>query len=285
MSVPRSRSAPHISSATLTKISAATASPEPSESHYHVRPLLSRHQSAVVISGSSHHLVPAYTPRVEREDPFSLSGFFPTNFAALEHPDADQEWDWLRATDEDEDEDGGAFRSGPVSPISESDDEWPIHTPCSLHDEDALTGAAIKREDKLGILTLSGMSRSCLLSLRDVRMSSAHACPSAPVLLAIDTFSLPPRGDELYVDDHLLSPYSQTGDPLDADAVYDALRALRTAHSLPQESAVYVKDDSAALHELFSPENDVDDKVKVEDGWGALVSWGVSSVVDYLSPV
>ena len=116
-------------------------------------------------------------------------------------------------------------------------------------------------------------------------MQDAHA-GRPRVLLPADTLFMPPRGDELYVEERLLSPYTQAGDPLDADAVYDALRALRTAHSLPNESAVHVKDDSAALHELFSPEKDMDDKVKVEaDGWGALVSWGVSIVVDYLSPV
>ena len=99
-----------------------------------------------------------------------------------------------------------------------------------------------------------------------------------------DKLSLPPHGDELYVEDRLLSPYVQPGDPLDADAVYDALRALRTAHSVPYGSAV--KDESAALHSLFSPEKEVEDKVKVEaDGWETLVSWGVSRVVDYISPV
>lgn len=104
------------------------------------------------------------------------------------------------------------------------------------------------------------------------------------VLLRVDTLFMPPRGDELYVEDQLLSPYTQAGDPLDADAVYDALRALRTAHSLPYASPV--KNESAALHELFSPEKEAEDKVKVEaEGWGALVSWGVSSVVDYISPV
>ena len=103
-------------------------------------------------------------------------------------------------------------------------------------------------------------------------------------LLAPDTLFLPPRGDELYVEERLLSPYVQPGDPLDADAVYDALRALRTAHSVPYGSAV--KDESAALHSLFSPEKEVEDKVKVEaDGWETLVSWGVRRVVDYISPV
>ena len=74
-----------------------------------------------------------------------------------------------------------------------------------------------------------------------------------------------PRGDELYVEEHgLLSPSARPGDPLDADAVVDALRALRTAYTLPSGSAV--KSESAALHALFSPENDPedDDKVKVE---------------------
>ena len=105
------------------------------------------------------------------------------------------------------------------------------------------------------------------------------------MLRALDTLFLPARGDELYVEEHgVLSPFTRAGDPLDADAVVDALRALRTAYSLPSGSAV--KDESAALHELFSPEKESEDKVKVETGgWGALVSWGVSRVEDYFSPV
>ncbi|RDX50435.1 hypothetical protein OH76DRAFT_447481 [Lentinus brumalis] len=251
MSVPRSQSVPHIASFQTTKISTPSSSTEAAERH--VRPQLPRHRSALGIAGDTHHLVPVYTPRVEREDPFSLSGFFPARLAAREHPETEQEWDWLRAAT-DEEEGLERHRSGLVSPISESDSEWNIPTPCSPDMEDALAGDAIKREDKLGILTLS------------------------------DTLFLPPRGDELYVEERLLSPYAQPGDPLDADAVYDALRALRTAHSVPYGSAV--KDESAALQSLFSPEKEAEDKVKVEaDGWEALVSWGVSRVVDYISPV
>ena len=101
---------------------------------------------------------------------------------------------------------------------------------------------------------------------------------------ATDTLFLPSRGGEPYVEDRLFSPYSQPGDPLDADAVHDALRALRTAHSLPPRSAA--KDDLATLHELFSPDGEAEDKATgEEEGWGALVSWGVSRVVDYISPV
>ena len=118
-------------------------------------------------ASASAHTGPAspYTPRVEREDPFSLSGFFPASLSALERPEADQEWDWLHHhADDDDDEDGGeeredaAYRSGRVSPISESDDEWNVPTPCSPDVEDLLTGDAIRREDKLGILTLSSKS-------------------------------------------------------------------------------------------------------------------------------
>lgn len=169
MSVPRSRSVPHITLQT-TNLSTASSSSQPAERH--ARPHLPRHRSAVALSSSSHHLVPVYTPRVEREDPFSLSGFFPANFAALEHPEAEQEWDWLRVTD-DSDAGDDDHRSGRVSPISESDDEWTVPTPCSPDVEDALTGDAIKREDKLGILTLSGKSRPRLL--RDVRAGRPHA--------------------------------------------------------------------------------------------------------------
>ncbi|RPD64862.1 hypothetical protein L227DRAFT_270845 [Lentinus tigrinus ALCF2SS1-6] len=255
MSVPRSQSVPHFASFQITKISTASSSTGVAERH--ARPQLPRHRSAVGIAGHSHHPVSVYTPRVEREDPFSLSGFFPASLAAREYSDSEQGWDWLRAATEDEadaEELQTYYRSGPVSPISESDSEWNIPTPCSPDMEDALAGDAIKREDKLGILALS------------------------------DTLFLPPRGDELYVEERLLSPYLQPGDPLDADAVYDALRALRTAHSVPYGSGV--KDESAALHSLFSPEKEVEDKVKVEaDGWEALVSWGVSTVVDYISPV
>ena len=104
------------------------------------------------------------------------------------------------------------------------------------------------------------------------------------MLRALDTLFLPARGDELYVEEHgVLSPFTRAGDPLDADAVVDALRALRTAYSLPSGSAV--KNESAALHELFSPEKESGDKVKVEsEGWEAVVAWGVSRVGDYFSP-
>ncbi|EJF66963.1 hypothetical protein DICSQDRAFT_131242 [Dichomitus squalens LYAD-421 SS1] len=249
MSVPRSHSVPHFTSASLRRTKISSGVPATDDADIHARAKLPRHRSTAAIA-STKHWASVYTPRVEKEDPFSLSGFFPANFTALEHSGAEQEWDWLRASSGDVDE------SGLVSPVTESEDEWNLPTPCSEDAVDAFANEAIEREDKLGILALSS-----------------------------DSF-LPSRGDELYVESEehiLLSPFTRTGDPLDADAVVDALRALRTAYSLPSGSAV--KHESAALHELFSPEKESDDKVKVEaGGWGALVSWGVSRVEDYFSP-
>ena len=175
MSVPRSHSVPQIATFQTTKTPTASSSSGVAERH--VRPQLPRHRSAVGIAGHSHHLVSVYTPRVEREDPFSLSGFFPTSLAAREHPDSEQEWDWLRAaTDEDGAEEEEEYRSGRVSPISESDSEWNVPTPCSPDMEDVLAGDAIKREDKLGILALSGASPPFLLSQRRLRRSRWCSC-------------------------------------------------------------------------------------------------------------
>ncbi|KAI0375298.1 hypothetical protein BV20DRAFT_960404 [Pilatotrama ljubarskyi] len=250
MSIPRSQSVPHVSSLRIT-----TDMPRASQRDS-ARPKLPRHRSAVAVSGSTQPLASLYTPRSEREDPFSLGGFFPANLGAFESSPAEQEWDWLHAEDDRAAALRSPARSGLVSPISE-DDEWDIPTPCSAFADagDALARDAIKREDKLGILALG------------------------------DKLTLLSHGDELYVENRLLSPYTQPGDPLDDEAVYDALRALRTAHSRPRGSAV--KHEATSMHELFSPEKETDDKMKVEaDGWGArLVSWGVSRVVDYISPV
>ncbi|KAI9060596.1 hypothetical protein FKP32DRAFT_1577497 [Trametes sanguinea] len=259
-SIPRSHSVPHVGSLKIT----TTDLPRP-------RPKLPRHRSALPLSGSSTSSFSAlYTPRTEREDPFSLGGFFPANLSTFEKSPTEQEWDWLHpdaaAADEDYyDDDRGRgryfspVRSGLVSPISE-DEEWDIPTPCSaLADaDDSLARDAIQREDKLGILTLT------------------------------DKLSLASHGDEAGVEDgRLLSPYTQTGDPLADEAVYDALRALRTAHSRPRGSGgkgSKGEDEAWRVPELFCPEKEGDDKVEA-GGWEALVSWGVSRVVDYFSPV
>ncbi|KAI0778476.1 hypothetical protein BD413DRAFT_465769 [Trametes elegans] len=256
-SLPRSQSVPHVGSLRIT-------TDLPRSPTQGSRPKLPRHRSAVAVSGTQ-PLASLYTPRSEREDPFSLGGFFPSNLGAFDSSPVEHEWDWLHSPDDDAPRAvRSPLRSGLVSPISE-DDEWEIPTPCSALAEtgDTLARDAIKREDKLGILALGGTSPLAL-----------HAAHSHS------------HGEDVYGEDRLLSPYTQPGDPLDDDAVYDALRALRTAHSRPRGSAV--KHEARTMHGLFSPEKETDDKMAdgVEaDGWGALVSWGVSRVVDYISPV
>ncbi|KAH9846812.1 hypothetical protein C2E23DRAFT_851095 [Lenzites betulinus] len=242
-SIPRSQSVPHVGTLKIT-----TDLPGP-----RTRAKLPRHRSATVVA-STHNTQPLaslYSPRSEREDPFSLGGFFPTALGTFEHSAAEQEWDWLHAADDAAAGTHlrGAARSGLVSPISE-DDEWEVATPCSAFADagDARARDAILREDKLGILALSD------------RLSLVSASRS--------------------------QQEGQAGDPLDDEAVYDALRALRTAHSRPRGSAV--TQEAGGMYGLFSAEKEGDDKMAAEtDGtrWGALVSWGVSRVVDYISPV
>jgi len=92
--------------------------------------------------------------RADREDPFSLSGFFPSSFGGLEE---EEEWNWLREEDEEE----GYRRS--IEPLGIAEDAASVSslpgTPTVMfgHVEDELTREAIKGEDKLGVLSL-GMS-------------------------------------------------------------------------------------------------------------------------------
>lgn len=87
---------------------------------------------------------PIATPWVEREDPFSLSGFFPTSRATPE----DEQWKWLRREEVAQDE---GFQDDQVSVSSFSaDDEDSILG--ELKDE--LASETIESEDKLGVLSL-----------------------------------------------------------------------------------------------------------------------------------
>ena len=185
MSVPRSQSVPHFTSTSLqrTKIPplATATTTAVTDDHAYARPKLPRHRSAVAISVTK-HVASVYTPRVEREDPFSLSGFFPANLPAHEHSVADQgSWEWLRTSSDYDNE----YRSNYPSPMSESDDEWNIPTPCSPDEVDAFTRDAIKREDKLGILALSSGMSSRLTVLRFCLALGTFECsPRRPLLRA-----------------------------------------------------------------------------------------------------
>jgi len=85
----------------------------------------------------------ANSPLVEREDPFSLSGFFPASHRTAPE---DEQWKWLRTEEEAEDD------KVSVSSFSVDDDDSVLGEL-----EDKLAGETIKGEDKLGVLSLVTM--------------------------------------------------------------------------------------------------------------------------------
>ncbi|KAK7694920.1 hypothetical protein QCA50_002108 [Cerrena zonata] len=123
MSIPRSKSAPHVpDSAVKTKKDGQT------------KPKLPRHASAITLGSStftSPHAYPYHSPREHEpeEDPFSLAGFFP-NGLGLAQKWRDNAWKWLRDTDEDETEED-VILPRTMSPVSE-DEEWLPRTPGSM---------------------------------------------------------------------------------------------------------------------------------------------------------
>lgn len=79
-----------------------------------------------------------------RDEPFALSGFFPSYISPLKENDDDERWNWLRG---DEEEDAESAYTA-----SEEDPTVPP-TPVE-YDENENLDRVIQREDKLGILGL-----------------------------------------------------------------------------------------------------------------------------------
>ncbi|CCL98298.1 uncharacterized protein FIBRA_00292 [Fibroporia radiculosa] len=184
------------------------------------RPALPRVRSAIVQSPSSP--VSVYALRGDRnEDPFSLSDFFPSDLMGSEH-DRGREWAWLQTRRIHRDEE---LSDDLPSPADET--EWLPPTPPSLVAGDFTddeTRECIRREDKLGILTLG------------------HP-------LAIKYM------DSVLQSDHMLSPYAEDG-PTDYEGLYRSLSALREAtHGTPRVSEV----KNASVAELFCPRAEYDE--------------------------
>ncbi|KAI0687763.1 hypothetical protein BC835DRAFT_1419673 [Cytidiella melzeri] len=241
--IQRSKSTPHVAPLQPFLV------PSGSKTHLAAaKPRIRRHQTSLALTD----LVPGHrTPRTE-DDPFSLGGFFPS---PAERPDA--VWNWLHVqedsvadvtTEETEDEDGVG-----------GDGTRRAHVMFD-HAEDQRTAEMILREDKLGVL-----------SLRSDMFSSGHAVQSQ-------------KTTGVYRDDsdRLLSPYCEDN-PLDDDAVYLSLAALRNAHSavLVPARAVAECDGSGPL---FCPVEDASAGKYEEDGsWQAVMSQGVGLVLDYFA--
>jgi len=79
-----------------------------------------------------------------RDEPFALSGFFPSYLSPLKESDNDERWSWLRG-DEEED----------LESVYTASEEDPTVPPTPIeYDESENPDWIIQREDKLGILRL-----------------------------------------------------------------------------------------------------------------------------------
>ncbi|KDQ63510.1 hypothetical protein JAAARDRAFT_53716 [Jaapia argillacea MUCL 33604] len=236
MSIPRSKSAPqfvaHQRLELHTHIHGTRTPP-----HAGRRTLgIQDHRSLTAAHSPIHS--PAATPRVE--DPFNLGGFFPSHIGIVEE---EQEWSWLRYSEE-----GGGFQAQREDvhpmfspPVSEGEPSLPATpqseplTPQELEEEARKT---IEGEDKFGVLSIH---------------NPFHITDARP--------------ESYFPDLSLLSPYTDD-DPVDDDALYNVLCALRRSHTLPKESK---ETRVGNLGELFSP---VDEK-PAEDGWTWSLSQGL----------
>jgi hypothetical protein len=93
---------------------------------------------------------PLATPWVEREDPFSLGGFFPASPRIA--PEEEEQWKWLRKEEDEED----AARAD-----KESNSSFSVHGNDFMTGqlEDELAEETIKSEDKFGLLSLGNIYR------------------------------------------------------------------------------------------------------------------------------
>ena len=194
MALARSKSAPHVAGAEPTfKPSSHRATALPQNESMHSHPKIQRHASALAVTSlafaSVHHqrqrqhYYSAHsgrqtprTPRTARvDDPCSLSGFFPSSFTGSVHDRSEAvEWDWLHYKVDDSDKallaesqsPTSSSSSGYASPSSSEDEEWalpptpPLSSPMFDRGEDEVCGETIRREDKLGVLSL----RMCLFT-------------------------------------------------------------------------------------------------------------------------
>ncbi|TFK57049.1 hypothetical protein OE88DRAFT_1730472 [Heliocybe sulcata] len=219
MSIPRSKSVPvlEIPSRTINDITDAGTLTPPVEKHQWRTPRRIRQRLALV-TATSPLRSPMETPRSDREDPFNMGGFFPAHVSTL--AEEDEEWSWLHQKEADDQDHPLHGREPLFSPVeSEEESESVPATPKIVDLElEEQAKKVLQEEDKLGILHFA-----------DMFVAPAQSRP----------------------DEHLLSPY--TGDqPENDDALYNGLRALRCAHSVPTDAQ---KPEDSKLGELFLPES------------------------------
>jgi hypothetical protein len=148
MPIPRSKSAPQPIASALDgkhKLSLTTTD-YPGESS------VVRSKSFV----ASAPLVPVYpSSALERDDPFSLSTFFPSPLQRGKSVTGSGEWRWLRGG-HDGDRDVLMGSDAEDLPSSSSDGMRSVPpTPGGIMFGEDLTGESIKDEDKIGVLSIS----------------------------------------------------------------------------------------------------------------------------------
>ncbi|KAF9496092.1 hypothetical protein BDN71DRAFT_1506009 [Pleurotus eryngii] len=157
-----------------------------------VSPALRRTNSHHHLASLSYEVPPQQSPRVIKEDPFSLSGFFPSALAGTEE-DRD-EWNWLSPESVEP-------ATSPESYSLNADYADLVDTIVALDvsGEEELMTRTIEKEDKLGILSLARV--------------------------------LGGRDEEYKQEEYrMLSPYL-ADDPVDDNALYMNLCARRESHS------------------------------------------------------
>jgi len=229
----RSKSAPQLA------VSPAYQSPEDATA----KTPLYRRQHSFVHS-------PIVSPSVSRprNEPFALSGFFPSYMSPLRESDAEERWKWLR---EDEDED--------IDSVYTTSEEDPTVPPTPVeYDGSENPDRVIQREDKLGVLHLLHF----LEERQPTTQSSRQQHGQGPVIEAPSKF--------LYLEQNVDS----------FEVMCDTFRARRQArdHGLSISTKDMTKDLSTGP--LFSPA--LEEAESAEEDWDDVLYRGWQRVTNLL---
>jgi len=188
-----------------------------------------------------------HSPR-PRDEPFALTGFFPSYMSPSKENDDDERWNWLRGGEEEDTE--SAYTASEEDPTVPS-------TPVE-YDVSENPDRVIQREDKLGILRL-------LHFLEEEQPSRQTPKPRSEQCLVIETPS-----NLLYLEQSIDS----------FEDMCDTYRARRQArdHGLLINTGDVTKELSTGP--LFSPARE--DTERTEEDWDDVLYRGWQRVTDLL---
>lgn len=193
MSIQRSQSVPH-------SIAHAQSSLPRSMSH---QQLPRNTYKTPIRRATSLRASPMASPRTEREDPFSLAGFFPTSLST-----ESEDWRWIREEEEE-------HLEGEEEESHESSHDERSGSVMSRQGNEELT-RAIRDHDKMGVLSMGEWSKKRSRNqMEGVDVRVLHA----------DEF-LWKKSDYDYDEERLLSPYSEE-EAVDFESLHQTLQGLR----------------------------------------------------------